>query len=63
SPCQRMHNAKTHGGWTLQQPQPGTFVWTSPTGRVYRRRARPLVPGRRERRGSDTGDDDPASSA
>lgn len=63
SPCQRVHNAKTHGGWTLQQPQPGTFVWTSPTGRVYRRRARPLVPGRRDRRGSDTGDDEPASSA
>lgn len=43
SPCQRWHNAKTHGGWRLQQPAPGVFAWTSPTGRHYLRRARPVL--------------------
>ena len=42
--CVRWHNAKTHGGWRLEQPSPGTFVWTSPTGRTHTRRARPLLP-------------------
>lgn len=42
--CVRWHNAKTHGGWQLEQPTPGTFVWTSPTGRTHTRRARPLLP-------------------
>jgi hypothetical protein len=49
SQCQRVHNAKTHGGWHLEQPTPGTFVWTSPTGRRYTRRAKPLLPGWRPR--------------
>jgi hypothetical protein len=48
--CQRVHNGKTHGGWDLAQPTPGEFVWTSPTGRVYHRRARPLLPGWPQRR-------------
>jgi hypothetical protein len=57
--CPRVHNAKTHGGWGLQQPSPGDFVWTSPTGRTYARRAHPLVPGWSERsRGPTTGDAD-----
>jgi hypothetical protein len=43
--CERIHNAKTHGLWQLRQPAPGAFVWTSATGRVYLRLARPLVPG------------------
>jgi hypothetical protein len=43
--CERVHNAKTHGDWHLQQPSPGTFTWTSPTGRTYTRTARPVVPG------------------
>lgn len=43
--CRRAHGAKTHGGWHLEQPAPGTFRWTSPTGRTYARAARPLVPG------------------
>ena len=42
--CDRGHDAKTHGDWHLEQPSPGTFIWTSPTGRTYRRRARPLLP-------------------
>lgn len=45
SVCERMHNAKTHGGWRLEQPSPGTFIWTSPTGRTYLRVVRALVPG------------------
>lgn len=42
--CLPWHNAKTHGGWDLAQPSPGSFVWTSPTGLVYERRATPLLP-------------------
>jgi hypothetical protein len=49
SECQRVHNSKTHGGWRLEQPHPGTFLWTSPTGRRYTRRAKPLLPGWRPR--------------
>lgn len=29
------HRAKTHGDWELRQPEPGRFVWRSPTGRHY----------------------------
>jgi Domain of unknown function (DUF222) len=29
------HNAKTHAGWRLEQPRPGQFVWTAPTGHTY----------------------------
>lgn len=29
------HNGKTHGGWRLEQPEPGRFVWTAPTGHRY----------------------------
>jgi hypothetical protein len=29
------HNSKTHAGWRLEQPEPGRFVWTAPTGHVY----------------------------
>jgi hypothetical protein len=29
------HNDKTHHGWRLDQPQPGRFVWTAPTGHRY----------------------------
>jgi hypothetical protein len=42
--CQSVHTAKTHGGWSLAQPEPGRFVWTSATGRVYHRAATPLLP-------------------
>lgn len=31
----RAHRAKTHGGWRLTQPQPGTFHWQSPAGFQY----------------------------
>lgn len=29
------HRAKTHAGWQLTQPTPGTFDWTSPLGYTY----------------------------
>jgi hypothetical protein len=29
------HNDKTHHGWQLDQPEPGRFVWTAPTGHTY----------------------------
>jgi hypothetical protein len=29
------HNDKTHHGWQLDQPEPGRFVWTAPTGHRY----------------------------
>jgi hypothetical protein len=34
--CRRHHRAKTHAaGFGLEQPEPGTFVWTTPTGHRY----------------------------
>lgn len=30
------HRVKTFGGWRLEQPAPGIFVWTSPAGFRYR---------------------------
>ena len=32
----KAHRAKTHGGWALEQPTPGIFWWTTPTGDQYR---------------------------
>ncbi|HEY9378385.1 MAG TPA: DUF222 domain-containing protein, partial [Jiangellaceae bacterium] len=29
------HNDKTHHGWQLEQPEPGRFIWTAPTGHTY----------------------------
>jgi hypothetical protein len=35
-PLHRRHHVdKTHHGWRLIQPEPGRFVWTSPTGHTY----------------------------
>jgi hypothetical protein len=31
----RHHNLKTHGGWHVRQPEPGTWLWRSPHKRVY----------------------------
>ncbi|MDT3445206.1 MULTISPECIES: HNH endonuclease signature motif containing protein [unclassified Pseudofrankia] len=33
--CRRHHVMKHRGGWTLNQPEPGLFIWTSPAGRTY----------------------------
>ena len=32
----KVHRAKTHGGWHLEQPRPGVFLWVSPHGVRYR---------------------------
>ena len=29
------HNRKTHGRWQVRQPEPGTWLWRSPRGRIY----------------------------
>ncbi len=48
--CERHHDAKTHFGWRLDQPERGRFVWTSPTGFVHGCAPSPLVPGWADRR-------------
>ena len=32
----KAHRGKTHGGWQVEQPRPGIFWWTSPSGHRYR---------------------------
>lgn len=34
--CRHHHRLKGEGGWKLDQPRPGVFVWTSPDARAYR---------------------------
>lgn len=34
--CHRANLLKTGGGFTLTQPEPGVFVWTTPAGLAYR---------------------------
>jgi hypothetical protein len=43
--CRGHHTMKHQGGWTLQQPQAGHFIWTSPLGKTYRTRGEPIIPG------------------
>ena len=31
----KAHRIKTHAGWKLTQPQPGVYIWTSPSGQVH----------------------------
>jgi hypothetical protein len=31
----RNHNQKTHGRWQVRQPEPGTWAWRSPHGKIY----------------------------
>jgi hypothetical protein len=33
--CRRHHQAKQAHGWRLDQPEPGTLIWTLPSGRQY----------------------------
>jgi 5-methylcytosine-specific restriction endonuclease McrA len=33
--CRRHHRAKTHSAWTYDAIEPGTYDWTSPTGRRF----------------------------
>jgi hypothetical protein len=41
--CQHHNLMKAKTGWTLEQPEPGRFVWTSPTGATYDVLLEPLV--------------------
>jgi hypothetical protein len=34
--CRHHHQLKQHPRWHLDQPAPGTFIWTTPDGRTYR---------------------------
>jgi hypothetical protein len=34
--CRTHHQVKQQPGWSLTQPQPGHFEWTTPAGRTYR---------------------------
>jgi hypothetical protein len=31
----RNHRRKTHAGWQIRQPEPGTWLWRSPHRRIY----------------------------
>jgi hypothetical protein len=33
--CHRHHEAKRAPGWRLDQPEPGTMIWATPSGRTY----------------------------
>jgi len=33
--CRRHHRCKQARGWRLEQPAPGVFRWTTPSGRSY----------------------------
>ena len=33
--CRRHHRCKQAPRWALQQPDPGTMIWTTPAGRTY----------------------------
>jgi hypothetical protein len=33
--CRRHHRVKQARGWRLEQPEPGVFAWTTPSGRSY----------------------------
>lgn len=35
--CRPHHRHKTFSGWTYTQPEPGVYLWTSPSGRRYLR--------------------------
>ena len=39
--CRHHHQCKQAQGWHLTQPQPGTLVWTTPSGRSYTTTAEP----------------------
>jgi len=41
--CRHDHVLKAHG-WTLQQPEPGTFLWISPLGGRYEVQPEPVLP-------------------
>jgi len=42
--CAHDHNLKTKGGWELDQPEPGVFIWYTPLGQIHRSRGDPILP-------------------
>lgn len=40
--CRHDHVLKHQGGWSLAQPEPGVFVWTSKLGHRYTHRLAPI---------------------
>jgi Domain of unknown function (DUF222)/HNH endonuclease len=42
--CRHDHTLKHEAGWTLEQPLPGTFTWTSPLGGRYDVEPEPVLP-------------------
>lgn len=34
--CRHHHRLKHEGGFELEQPEPGRFIWRSPSGKIYR---------------------------
>lgn len=42
--CPHDHDVKHNGGWRVTQPEPGTFVWTSPLGGVYQTGGETFLP-------------------
>ena len=42
--CPDDHAVKHDGGWQVEQPEPGAFVWRSPLGGRYRSRGEFLDP-------------------
>jgi ribosomal protein L12E/L44/L45/RPP1/RPP2 len=39
--CRRHHQTKQARGWQLRQPEPGTLIWTTPSGRTYTTKPEP----------------------
>jgi hypothetical protein len=39
--CSYHHRVKARPGWRVTSPEPGTYLWTTPTGHTYRRAAEP----------------------
>jgi hypothetical protein len=42
--CDHDHDVKHRAGWTVTQPEPGTFIWHSPLGGTYVTRGEFLLP-------------------
>ncbi len=42
--CDHDHDVKHRAGWTVAQPDPGTFTWRSPLGGEYTTRGETLLP-------------------
>ena len=62
--CRHDHTLKHEAGWTLAQPRPGAFVWTSPLGGRYDVAPEPVLPTLPDPRPApdDPYDDEPATA-